>query len=377
MTNLVQLGDVCDFLDHLRKPVAEELRRPGPYPYYGANGQQGTIDAYLFDEPLVLLAEDGGHFGSKTKPIAYKVQGKTWVNNHAHVLRPRPNCDINFLTHVLSYLDVRKHINGSTRPKLTKANAEQILVPFPNLAEQRRLATVLDGVARFRTMRRYTLQLCDELTTSTFRHFCRANAAHLSSYTFGDTEVLEIIDGDRGAAYPKKTDFTRSGDCLFLNTGNVLNGEFDFQDCDFISARKDAELRKGKLLKGDVVLTTRGTLGNNALYDDSITHKQVRINSGMVLLRANKAKLLPDYLVAILNSRDFTQQVTVATSGSAQQQLPIFVLANLKLELPPVSLQEEFITLANGRKHLRSIYREAARQADHLFQTLLHGVFKH
>ena len=86
MNNKVLLGDVCEFLDHKRKPVTEGLRISGPYPYYGANGQQGWIDDFLFDEPLVLLAEDGGHFGSETKPIAYKIQGKTWVNNHAHVL---------------------------------------------------------------------------------------------------------------------------------------------------------------------------------------------------------------------------------------------------------------------------------------------------
>jgi hypothetical protein len=88
MTNYALLGDVCDFLDHRRKPVAEGLRSSGPFPYYGANGQQGWIDDFLFDEPLVLLAEDGGHFGSKTKPIAYKIAGKTWVNNHTFLAMP-------------------------------------------------------------------------------------------------------------------------------------------------------------------------------------------------------------------------------------------------------------------------------------------------
>ena len=102
----VQLKDVCVFLDNLRVPVKESERKPGPYPYYGANGQQGWIDDYIFDKPLILLAEDGGHFGSKTRPIAYKVSGKCWVNNHAHVLWPKSNCDIDYLHRVLSYYDV-------------------------------------------------------------------------------------------------------------------------------------------------------------------------------------------------------------------------------------------------------------------------------
>src|ERR1700687_3423863 len=136
----VELGDICEFLDHKRKPVSEELRIPGPIPYYGANGQQGWINNYIFDETLVLLAEDGGHFGSKTSPIAYKVSGKTWVNNHAHVLRPLNGCDADYLTHVLSFYDVTKLINGTTRLKLTKGNAEMIRIPLPDPLEQRRIA---------------------------------------------------------------------------------------------------------------------------------------------------------------------------------------------------------------------------------------------
>ena len=82
-----RLVEVVEFLDSQRRPVTASDRRAGPYPYYGANGQQGTIDHFIFDEPLVLLAEDGGHFGESERGIAYRISGKTWVNNHAHVLR--------------------------------------------------------------------------------------------------------------------------------------------------------------------------------------------------------------------------------------------------------------------------------------------------
>ena len=85
------LGEVVEFLDSKRRPVKEADRKPGPFPYYGANGQQGTIDAYIFDEPLVLLAEDGGFFDAPERGICYRISGKTWVNNHAHVLRPNKN----------------------------------------------------------------------------------------------------------------------------------------------------------------------------------------------------------------------------------------------------------------------------------------------
>src|ERR671912_484622 len=90
------LGELVEFLDSQRKPVTESDRKPGPYPYFGANGQQGTIDGFIFDEPLVLLAEDGGQFESPDRGIAYRISGKTWVNNHAHVLRPKPIVDLSY-----------------------------------------------------------------------------------------------------------------------------------------------------------------------------------------------------------------------------------------------------------------------------------------
>ena len=111
---LKPLGEVVEFLDNLRVPVKESERaqRKGLYPYDGANGQVGWIDGYIFDEPLVLLAEDGGNFGSKEKPITYKITGKSWVNNHAHVLRPRNGCDIDYLHRALSFYDVSQYLTG-------------------------------------------------------------------------------------------------------------------------------------------------------------------------------------------------------------------------------------------------------------------------
>jgi restriction endonuclease S subunit len=96
---------------------------------------------------LVLIAEDGGHFSNPERGIAYKIKGKAWVNNHAHVLRPREGIiDVDYLAHALRNKDVRRHLSGSTRDKLTKAGACQIEIPLPPLEEQRRIAAILDKV---------------------------------------------------------------------------------------------------------------------------------------------------------------------------------------------------------------------------------------
>ncbi len=149
----VRLGEVVEFLDSRRQPIneTERTRRNAGkapdslYPYYGANGQVDWIDDYLFDEPTVLLAEDGGFFGSSSKPIAYRVDGKYWVNNHAHVLRPLNDILLHYLHYALSVRpDVGPMVSGSTRGKLNQTVARQIPIPLPPLEEQQLIVSHLE-----------------------------------------------------------------------------------------------------------------------------------------------------------------------------------------------------------------------------------------
>ena len=139
------LGDVAEVLDNRRVPVRAEDRPRGSVPYYGANGQQGWIDRPLFDEPLILLAEDGGHFDEfARRPIAYRINGPSWVNNHAHVLRVATGVDQSFLFWSLRNKDIRRWIAVGTRSKLTRGEMEQIEIRVPPLEEQQRIGEILD-----------------------------------------------------------------------------------------------------------------------------------------------------------------------------------------------------------------------------------------
>ncbi|MEI6178496.1 MAG: restriction endonuclease subunit S, partial [Verrucomicrobiota bacterium] len=133
--------------------------------------------------------------------------------------------------------------------------------------------------------------------------------------------------------YPKKTEFFSKGYCWFLNTSNVKSAGFDFSEMDFITAEKDAALSKGKLRLHDIVLTTRGTIGNCAYFGESIPFEHVRINSGMVVLRADPSQLAPYFLYAFLRSDIFKIQTGTHSSGSAQPQLPIGTLRNIVIPL--------------------------------------------
>jgi len=151
---------------------------------------------------------------------------------------------------------------------------------------------------------------------------------------------LEIIDGDRGVNYPKQQDFVTTGHCLFLNAGNVTINGFNFSDCAFISAEKDSVLRKGKLKRNDIVLTTRGTVGNVAYFDESVPYDHIRINSGMVIFRVQPKELWPRFLYLFLRSFIFRSQVESLRTGSAQPQLPIRDINQINIPVPPLKEQQ-------------------------------------
>src|SRR3989344_3304887 len=152
-------------------------------------------------------------------------------------------------------------------------------------------------------------------------------------------EVFEIIDGDRGVNYPSKSEFTKSGYCVFLNTKNVPLQGFDLSNVDFISKERDELLRKGKLNLNDIVMTTRGTIGNVAIFGEDLPYDCMRINSGMVILRS-KPEYDRTYLYTLIKSDSFNAQLKNTSSGSAQSQLPIKDLKEIEFEIPNLPTQK-------------------------------------
>ena len=150
---------------------------------------------------------------------------------------------------------------------------------------------------------------------------------------------LEFIDGDRGVNYPNKSELLPEGDCVFLNTGNVRQNSFDFSNLDFITKEKDNLLRNGKLQRDDIVLTTRGTVGNVALYSQEVPFSNIRINSGMVIIRVNRNFWHPYFVYLFFQSHLFKKQISRLISGSAQPQLPISILETVSI--PQLTLDEQ------------------------------------
>ncbi len=158
---------------------------------------------------------------------------------------------------------------------------------------------------------------------------------------------IEIIDGDRGKNYPKNNELTNSGYCLFLSAANVTKNGLQFSNNSFITKEKDALLRKGKLMPQDIVLTTRGTVGNVGFYGDDVPYSNMRINSGMVIIRPGE-DFDTMFLYLYLRSCYFRAQITQFQSGAAQPQLPISTLQKMKVIKPDIAAQRRIASILSS-----------------------------
>ena len=312
------------------------------------------------------------------------------VNQHVMIVRPKPDCiDTNFLAYLLvskQYKDALLNTGekaGSTRQALTKTQIENFEVTIPKLPEQKRIVLIVDqafeGIDRAIANTQKNLTNARELFESYLNAIFTQKGDGWIEKKLGDAELLQIIDGDRGKNYPKESDFLVEGHCLFLNTKNVRPNGFNFDTTIFITQEKDDILRKGKLKRRDVILTTRGTIGNIAIYDDSVEFDHIRINSGMLIFRPNESIIRSEYLFEVLRSSIVKSQIEKFTSGAAQPQLPIKTLVNFTLPVPTLEDQSQIVSSLHGlsaeTQRLEAIYRQKLAALNELKQSILQKAF--
>ena len=190
-------------------------------------------------------------------------------------------------------------------------------------------------------------------------------------YRFGD--IFYIIDGDRGVNYPKEKDFSDDGYCLFLNAGNVTKTGWSFNKVSFITKEKDSQLRKGRIERGDTVFTTRGTIGNAAYYGNSIKYDHMRINSGMVILKAKDKQIINDEFIYYLVTSPIAKKIIeLFSSGSAQPQLPIKDFIKIKYDLPSLKTQKKIAFIIGSYDNLI----ENNNRRIHLLEQMAENLYK-
>ncbi len=138
------LSELSKNLDSKRKPITSGLREVGPIPYYGASGIVDYVKDYIFDGDFLLVSEDGANLIARNTPIAFSISGKSWVNNHAHVLKFNTYTERRYIEYYLNSIDLTPYISGAAQPKLNKKNLESIKIPDPSPSVKEHIVTILD-----------------------------------------------------------------------------------------------------------------------------------------------------------------------------------------------------------------------------------------
>ena len=306
----MKLEDCCEILDSQRVPITGSDRTSGDYPYYGANGIQDYVDDFIFDDELVLLAEDGGNFGSKTRPIAYRVSGKCWVNNHAHVLKPKAGLDVDYLCYSLMFYDVGGMVNGATRQKLTQAAMRQMIIPKRSLDEQIEIVNIIKKVQGVIASRKEELEQLDLLIKARF---------------------VEMF-------YEKGYPVLKWNDVFITTTGkldsnaSVEKGAYPFFTC------------SKELLRIDTYAFDQEALllaGNNAAGKYDVKYYAGKFNAYqrtyVLSLKENWSYRLFQYQLE--DKLEYLQQQSL---GGLTKYLTLKILGELEFVIPPEELQSEF-----------------------------------
>ncbi len=278
---------------------------------------------------------------------------------HLAMLRPEQSLiSGEYLNHLFGLDDIQHYFyllaNGITRFGLTTDAINNAYIIYPPLPEQKKIAAILTSVDTVIEKTQAQIDKLKDLKTGMMQELLTKGIGHTE---FKDSPVgwipvewevdsiesfgISILDGDRGKEYPKEKDFFQNEYCLFLSAKNVTKHGFKFNETVYITKKKDDLLRKGKLIRNDIVITTRGTVGNIALYDDSISYNHIRINSGMAIIRNQEDKLDTEYLNLVLHSPLVCEQIELLAFGSAQPQLTIGLIKNLFIPKPDIEEQNK------------------------------------
>ena len=342
-----QLIELADFLDHQRRPVksADRARAKGIYPYYGATGVIDYVDEYIFDEELVLLGEDGENILSRQLPQAFRIEGKSWVNNHAHVLRPKRNIDATYLSLALERLDFSAYNSGSAQPKLTKGTCEAIVIPIPDEKhEQNAVAQALRDIgdlilsldaliAKKRDIKQGAMQICfgDTLSNSD------------QDASIGADCHLHARIGWQGLT---TAEYKKSGDFLLVTGTDFIDGRIDLGRCAYVDEWRFRQDRKIQLKPNDVLVTKDGTIGKSAFVDG--LPLPATLNSGVFVVRPKSNKINKKFLFWIFQSPIFAKFIDELQAGSTIAHLYQKDFVKFRFRLPGAGSQAEIADILFG-----------------------------
>lgn len=376
-----KLAWVTECLDGRRVPLNSEARgrMRGEYPYWGANSIVDYVDRWLFDEDLVLLGEDGAPFFDRTKPVAFRVSGKIWVNNHAHVLRPKSCVSATFLTQALNSVDYRIFIDGTTRDKLTQGDMNAIPIPLPTAGDQHAITTFLDReTTRIDTLVAKKERLIELLQEKRAALITRVVTKGLDPSVPMKDSAVEWL-----GEIPAHWEVERIKWLAQMESGHTPDKKLDAYwiggDVPWISLADTKQLREVDYIASTAVMTTTEGLAHSSAHIlpagtvvfsrdatigvCAITQAEMAVSQHFIGWVCG-ARIRPEYLLFVL--RSMTEELERLTMGATVRTIGMPDVRSLATPIPPVPEQEEIVS--HVRKHRERIDSLIAKVRDAINQ---------
>lgn len=373
--------DAVEIWDTLRKPINSKERsariegkaESELYPYYGATGQVGLIDDYITDGEYVLLGEDGAPFLNSFAQKAYLINGKTWVNNHAHVLRSKTNN--RFLCYYLNYFNYKGYVSGTTRLKLTQAQMKTIPIPNPDADEQKRIVDKIeelfsqidDGVE---TLNKTKEQL------KVYRQAVLCNAFKTLNNTIDMEKIATMLDPHPSHRTPPEVD----GGTPYIGIGDI---DYDAQVINFDNARKVSmdvakeHLERYTLQEGDFVMGKIGTIGKPFKLP---LPQNYTLSANVILIQPNLEFVMPEFLFWQFASPYITQQLMQGATATSQPAFGIKKARKLQIKICNKKTQCEILNDIQAKMsicdNIEGTVNKAIIQVDALRQSILKKAFE-
>lgn len=366
----ISIEEACEILDSQRIPITASKRQSGIYPYYGANGIQDYVADYIFDDELVLLAEDGGNFGSTDKPIAYRVSGKCWVNNHAHVLKPKKELNVDYLCYALMFYDVRSLIKGATRQKLTQAAMRKIMIPLLPMKEQLHISGILNKIYELIELHNQQIAKLDELVKSRFIELfgtVKDNPYHFPTATLKEV-CHKITDGKHGGCEQE----TDSG-YYYVGAREIYDGVIHYDTAPQITYADFAkDYRRCNVEQGDMVIVNTGaTIGKSAIASSPLTERTL-LQKSVALIKVKTDVISAKFLRYCYMANPSMYMVE---SASAQPNLLLSKMNATVIYLPPIELQEQFAAFVEQVDKSKLAVQKSLDEIETLKKSLMQQYF--
>ena len=329
-----KLGEVCTILDSQRKPVTKKDRTKGIYPYYGASGIQDYVDSYLFEGRFLLVGEDGAKWCAFDKS-AYIIEGKSWVNNHAHILEISKGTVDTYIEYYLTYKDLSGYITGAIVPKLTQKSLVSIPIPIPPLSEQQSIVAELDKINELISLKKAQLKDLDALAQSIFYDMFGdpiENEKGWEVKKYGDCFAI----GAGGTPSKSKNEYWENGNIPWIGSNMCQNCVIKETDGRFIT-EEGLNHSSAKLLDVDTVLVALvgATIGKVALLKTKTS-----TNQNVAFIKVNESKdFISEYVYFHLMNQ--YSEFLMIGNGDFKMANQAFI-KSLSIMTPPLSIQQDF-----------------------------------